>query len=80
MTLKATDGARNVIFLVSGAPKGPALGRLLQGKPGEDCPASLVLNLPENVEVYADEAAAVAVARRNQGIGDGAGERKKEAK
>lgn len=55
--LRTLAGARELLMLVSGAAKAPALRAMLEGPRGPDCPASLLRDHP-NLTVVCDAAAA----------------------
>jgi 6-phosphogluconolactonase len=58
MTLPMLNGAREVVFLVSGEDKAPAVRRAFASTPDPDAPASLVRPSSGSLTVLVDEAAA----------------------
>jgi 6-phosphogluconolactonase len=63
MTVPVIQGARRIVFLVTGAGKADAVARAFAGEITAEVPASLTRSAPVRVEVFLDEAAAAKIGR-----------------
>jgi 6-phosphogluconolactonase len=63
MTVPVIQGARRIVFLVTGAGKADAVARAFAGEITAEVPASLIRSAPVRVEVFLDEAAAAKIGR-----------------